>query len=244
MTNAINLVEVFSSIQGEGEYVGCRQVFVRLAGCNLQCNYCDTPTSRQIPDTCRIEGNAGQRDFIEVANPMNPEALAAVINGLLDKPHHSVSFTGGEPLCQAEALNQVAGKIKGKTYLETNGTLPVELEKVIDNIDIISMDIKLPVTTGCPLWEEHRQFLELALAKNVFVKLVIDAGIDIDHFDQAVHLVAAVSTEIPLILQPVTPINDCKAIDPDQVIELQSRALNILKNVKVIPQTHKFLGQL
>lgn len=244
MTNTINLVEVFSSIQGEGEYVGCRQIFVRLAGCNLQCNYCDTPASRQVSSTCRVEGHAGKRDFIEMKNPVNTEELAGIINGLLDKPHHSVSFTGGEPLCQADALKQVAGKTKGTIYLETNGTLPAELEKVIDNIDVISMDIKLPFMTGRPLWEEHRQFLELALAKDVFVKLVIDAGIDIGHFDQAVQLVAAVSTEIPLILQPVTPINDCKAIDPDQVIKLQDRALNILKNVKVIPQTHKFLGQL
>lgn len=34
--------EIFSSIQGEGKYVGCRQLFIRLIGCNMDCPYCDT----------------------------------------------------------------------------------------------------------------------------------------------------------------------------------------------------------
>ncbi|MDX9694125.1 MAG: 7-carboxy-7-deazaguanine synthase QueE, partial [Methanothermobacter sp.] len=40
------IMEVFSSIQGEGLLVGCRQIFIRFAGCNLNCKYCDTPESR------------------------------------------------------------------------------------------------------------------------------------------------------------------------------------------------------
>ena len=37
-----NIIEIFSSIQGEGKYVGYRQVFIRFSGCNLHCTYCDT----------------------------------------------------------------------------------------------------------------------------------------------------------------------------------------------------------
>jgi organic radical activating enzyme len=244
MDDHIHLIEVFSSIQGEGEYVGCRQVFVRFAGCNLQCDYCDTPMSRALSKTCRIERMAGMRDFAIWDNPVKVSDLACMINALLDAPHHSVSITGGEPLCQADALKQMAEKITGKLYLETNGSLPDELQKVIDHIDIISMDIKLPAITGRQLWDEHQRFLEIAIQKEVFVKLVIDEDIDSKHFDQAIQLIADVNSEVPLILQPVTPINHCKAILPEKMIELQSRALRQLNHVRVIPQTHKFLGQL
>ena len=56
-----NLIEVFSSIQGEGKYVGCRQLFVRFSGCNLNCQYCDTTFSHNNFEKCKIEKVAGQR---------------------------------------------------------------------------------------------------------------------------------------------------------------------------------------
>lgn len=244
MKDVVDLVEVFSSIQGEGKYVGCRQVFVRLAGCNLRCDYCDTPHSYAAPAQCRIEQTAGKRDFISKDNPVKTSDAADMINSLLRQPHHSVSLTGGEPLYQVDALQQIAGKITGKVYLETNGTLPLALKAVLSHIDIISMDIKLPKTAGRVLWNEHSDFLILASSKEVFVKLVIEGGMDIRHFDQAIKLIADINREILLILQPVSPFNGCKAIAPDEIIELHNRALRYLTNVRVIPQTHKFLGQL
>lgn len=244
MQDVVDLVEVFSSIQGEGKYVGCRQLFVRLAGCNLQCDYCDTPHSYVAPEHCRIEQTAGKRDFSNSANPVKVAALALAVNQMLRQPHHSVSLTGGEPLCQAEALQQLAAQINGRVYLETNGTLPQALKQVLPYIDIISMDIKLPKTTGRVLWREHSEFLSLARAKDVFVKLVIEEGMDIRHFDQAVKLIADIGRDILLVLQPVSPFNGCKAIVPEKIIEVHNRALRQLENVRVIPQTHKFIGQL
>ena len=42
-----HLVEVFSSFQGEGLYVGQRQLFIRFAGCNLRCRFCDTEAAQE-----------------------------------------------------------------------------------------------------------------------------------------------------------------------------------------------------
>jgi 7-carboxy-7-deazaguanine synthase len=240
----LELVEVFSSIQGEGKYVGYRQVFVRLAGCNVACAYCDTQASRRPGAQSLIEATAGVRDFVTVANPVPAEELSRRINNLLTAPHHSVSFTGGEPLCQAEALAGLIPLVRGRVYLETNGTLPDELALVLPHVDIISMDIKLPSTAGRAYWQEHGKFLRLAAGRDVFVKIVVTGQTEGWEFRQAVELVAAVDTAIQVVIQPVSPVNQVTGIAPEAVLRLQAEALERLGDVRVIPQTHKFMGQL
>ena len=244
MPKNVNVVEVFSSIQGEGEFVGYRQVFVRLAGCNLECDFCDTPLSRSAGTEGQIEMTAGKRDFQTITNPISVVDLSNYINNLLTVPHHSVSFTGGEPLCQAKAMLQILPKIKGRIYLETNGTLPEELALVLPHIDIISMDIKLPSIIHKEMWHQHAAFLTLANTRNVFVKVVVTGKTSKLEFQQAVALIAAIDNTIPFIIQPVTPIHDCEGVTPDMMLLWQEQALTFLTDVRVIPQTHKFMGQL
>jgi len=239
-----NIVEIFSSIQGEGLYVGTRQVFVRFSGCNLSCAYCDTPDAHYPCQYALVERNPGKREFDKIANNITVEQLAQMINFLLSFRHHSVSLTGGEPLSQAQAIVTLAPKLHGRIYLETNGTMVDELLKVLPYIHIISMDIKLPSIAGKTYWQEHGEFLRIAATKEVFVKLVITDKTNSDEFTRAIDLIASVNTDIPLILQPVTPRNTCKAIDPDAMLTYQAQALESLKHVRVIPQTHKFMGQL
>ena len=72
--------EIFLSLQGEGIYMGVPQLFVRFYGCNLSCTFCDTR-----PDSSRTL------------------TAGALMSKILEyrKPYHSLSLTGGEPLCQA-----------------------------------------------------------------------------------------------------------------------------------------------
>jgi len=240
----VNIVEIFSSIQGEGKYVGCRQIFVRLSGCNLTCSYCDTSDSRSLTAAGKIELTPGGRDFIFASNPVPIPLIVNQINKLLLSPHHSVSFTGGEPLCQVEALIELAKEVKGVRYLETNGTMPEALRIVLPYVDIISMDIKLPEVSGRDYWREHYDFLQLTLGKDVFVKIVVTGQTKESDFIQAMRLVADVDPNILVIIQPVTPLNEVVGISPEKMLQFQAAALSILRDARIIPQTHKYLGQL
>jgi len=74
--------------------VGCRQIFIRLHGCNLDCSYCDTVLA-EMPLNCRIEATPGKGDFKLLTNPLNVEEIAAVAAAMKLSLHDSVSLTGG-----------------------------------------------------------------------------------------------------------------------------------------------------
>ena len=121
------IIEIFSSFQGEGLFIGQRQIFVRFAGCNLNCNYCDTNDSKSE--------KSGKLMTVE-------EVLAAIEN-IRTPDCHVISFTGGEPSLYPEFINEIASRTDLKILLETNGTLPEKIDS-IEKLDIVSLDIKLP----------------------------------------------------------------------------------------------------
>ncbi|MBR2142184.1 7-carboxy-7-deazaguanine synthase QueE [Anaerovibrio sp.] len=240
-----NLIEIFSSVQGEGRYVGCRQLFVRFEGCNLNCKYCDTEHEAGIHTLCEIEAEPGSGRFSQAINPLEASEVAAYINRFLQAlPHQAVSFTGGEPLIHWAFLQELLPMINARIMLETNGTMPEQLETILPMVDIVSMDIKLPQMTGAVHWDLHQRFLQLAKEKDIYVKLVITGNTDMDDFNKAVNLVAAVNPDILLILQPVTPVNGVERVLPEILLKLQQRALSRLRDVRVIPQTHRMMNLL
>lgn len=177
--------EIFNSIQGEGLYLGERQVFIRFFGCNLDCKYCDTRLA------CFEE-----YEILQLINLLKPR----------QEKYQTISFTGGEPLMQVEFLKEmlkVTRHMGFRNYLETNGTLPDELAEVIDDLHVIAMDIKLPSSTGLEfLWEKHARFLSIASKKEVFVKSVICSTTTDDDFLTMVRLIKKVNSSVILVLQP------------------------------------------
>lgn len=245
VTRKADLVEVFSSLQGEGTLVGARQIFLRFSGCNLDCNYCDTDFAPK--EVCRVEEIPASGILSEWQNPVDLERLLAMIREWkLDYPraHHSISLTGGEPLLHSEVLEEWLPHLKQELplYLETNGILPDRLEPLVDDLDWISMDIKLHSQSGERTdWETHRRFLRIATRTQTFVKIVVGENTPDLELQLTGDLVSSVSPDCPLILQPVT-VAGRVGVSDNKLLRMQAVIADTHKNVRVIPQTHVFMN--
>ena len=239
------LLEMFSSIQGEGTWLGRRQVFIRFAGCNRACAYCDTPV--EPADYCRVEKFPGLGDFEKIPNPVSLAEIKTILTRWLETvpgAHHSLSLTGGEPLLHWRLLREWLPDLRSllPIYLETNGTLPQALSKLLPWIDYVAMDIKLPsLTQEAATWEEHGEFLCLAGGGKGCVKLVIDRRADGEEMMRAACMAAAQAPFLPLILQPCT---GGEPLSAPEILRLQGKLAEVHPDVRVIPQMHPMLGLL
>lgn len=230
-------------MQGEGIYCGQRQTFIRLAGCNLTCDYCDTVLSRaQQPEICRVQSEPGKDIFNDLTNPLDPRKVVDICRVLRSEV---ACLTGGEPLMQPEFLAELMRDLQNAgfaTYLETNGTLFENLPMLVQHADVIAMDIKLASATGVETdWDTHAQFLETASFTEVFVKLVVSASTSINEIEQCVDIIDDVDPRITLVIQPVTGRS---SVSGELLFEMQAAALGRLNDVRVIPQCHKLIGVL
>jgi 7-carboxy-7-deazaguanine synthase len=245
----LTVQEVFSSVQGEGPHVGVRQVFIRLAHCHLKCAYCDT-TMTSPDGQATVEHPAGSGQWHRQPNPLTVDQVVTAVHQVMGGvPHHSVSLTGGEPLLYADTLTGLLPALQAlglKTYLETSGTQPLALEKVLPWVDVLAMDVKLPSTTGEP-WrsQQHRAFFELAHSNSsieTFIKLIVSDATTLDEVALLPEMILDANT--PVFLQPETALTapfGLKA-SPEHLLALQAELLCHYHQVRIIPQTHKWLN--
>ncbi len=100
MVKTAYISEIFSSIQGEGLYIGERQLFIRFCGCNLNCDFCDTDFEKK--EFIKIFDE--NENINKVNNPISPTELQKITEEFLKNPHHLISLTGGEPLLYSDFL--------------------------------------------------------------------------------------------------------------------------------------------
>jgi len=257
LEGAANLVEIFSSVQGEGPHVGETTLFVRFGECDLRCRWCDSPHTWRPAARCRIEVERGSGRSETIANPVALSRALEVCEALGVGEHRFASLTGGEPLLQPAAVRQLAQGLRARgprVLLETHGALADALAGVVDAVDVISMDWKLASDVrraGEPrgrerasFHAEHERFLRVALtAPEVVVKVVVTPSSLDEELDEMARRIASVDPGVPLVVQPVTPTGPVRAAPPvERLLALVARLSRTLEHVRLIPQTHKLLG--
>jgi len=244
-------------VQGEGPHVGESTLFVRLGECDLRCDWCDSAHTWRPAREFRIELARGTARFRSRPNPVPLEEVLAAADALEAGSHRFGSLTGGEPLLQPDAVAFLARGLRARglrVLLETHGLASDALSKVVDTIDVVSMDWKLSSDvrresdpkTGpvADFHGTHERFLRVALAApEVVVKIVITPSSRDEEIDEACRRIASVSRATLLVLQPVTPaLHVRERPSAERMLALQARVARVLPDVRVIPQTHKLYG--
>tara|TARA_B110000196_G_scaffold277841_1_gene256594 strand:- start:2307 stop:2954 length:648 start_codon:yes stop_codon:yes gene_type:complete len=122
MNTSVRITEIFHSLQGESRTVGIPTTFVRLTGCPLRCQYCDTAYA--------FTGG-------------KVKTLESILQEVSESSAHHVTVTGGEPLAQPGCLSLLSQLCDAgyEVSLETSGAL--DIQEVDDRVCIV-MDLKTP----------------------------------------------------------------------------------------------------
>ena len=163
------VAEIFPSISGEvggNVRMGERCVFLRVSGCNLRCDWCDTPATHTS----------------EGGTPTEVEQVIEDVTGtLLEYGADCLVLTGGEPLLYIEELYEVikgvTDKVPGvKIQIETNGTKCIPSGWRYYGVSVIA-DYK-PPSAGCSNYD-YREELFSGLTENDVVKIVVKTTQDL-----------------------------------------------------------------
>lgn len=247
------LSEIFPSIQGEGLYAGTPQIFIRFAGCNLKCVWCDTPESLSKTDTVKVFYDLEAKEVRQSKNPIDKKKFLHILGEVIKRNRsvQIVGLTGGEALLQAdfllEVLPLVREKYKKPILLETSGTLVENLKKVSRFVDILSVDLKLPSSTKEKIfWQTYENLFDYIKQKlstrHVYFKMVVTEETLLEDVKSCVNLLAKkIGGTFPIFIQPVTPFNRQKPPSISRLFDIFAVVRKKINNVKILPQIHPFM---
>lgn len=211
------VTEKFVSINGEASHAGELACFIRFAGCNLRCRYCDTKwaNAADTPYAC-----------------MNEEQIYAYIKQCDVK---NVTLTGGEPLIQdgiAQLIDRLGRDDTLRIEIETNGSVSIrEYENRPENV-CMTLDYKLP-GSGMETFmlTENYQYLK----PQDVVKFVVSSEEDLERTN---HIIA----EYELTKKATVYVSSAfMEITPAEIVAYMKK--NHMKDVRLQLQMHKYIWE-
>lgn len=210
----MKVVEIFQSIDGEAFNAGKITNFIRLAGCNLRCNYCDTIYGQNLSD--------GEEMSID-------EILKK-----LDKEIRNITLTGGEPLLYKENAYKLLDRLVKEGYnvsVETNGS--INLEDFINDFKSVAfiVDYKSPSSEM-----ENKMLMKNfdILRENDCVKFVVGDNKDLETMEKIYRKTNLINGKTPIFVSPV--FGKINLVD---IVEfLKNRKLN---DIRMQLQMHKII---
>lgn len=209
------VVEKFISVNGEGPLSGQLVVFIRFAGCNLDCSYCDTSWANSVGVEYNLMTSEDIYKYIKSTGIRN------------------VTLTGGEPLLQEGILELLEALSKDNSLhveIETNGSAALNKFLNIENPPSFTMDYKLP----CSNMEENMDLDNFKyLTHKDTVKFVSGSMLDLQ---KAKHIIDKynLSNKTNVYISPVFG-----QIDPEDIVEFMKD--NIMNGVNLQIQLHKII---
>lgn len=206
------------------EYPGKMSLVIFTGGCNLQCLYCHNP------------------EMIQGGNEVSIEKIKENIIKSLDFVD-SVVITGGEPLMQVEAVEEILKFSKSmglKTKLDTNGCFPERLQKIIKLLDYVALDIKAPFgkykeITGSAVGEDVKKSMDACIKENIYLECRTTYVPSLLHIEDVIEIAKNVKADVYTLQQ----FRDKNVLDKSlQGSQVPSRD-DLIKIAKMIKQYQK-----
>jgi len=225
------IFEIFTSIEGEGILYGTKTLFVRLAGCPYTCFYCDTLDALPL--------DSGKEYSIT-------EACDLIDNNLQDNTYKG-NFTGGEPLIQYEAVNELAKHVKARgipTYLESACFDSKKFLYVLPSIDFVKIEFKTIDSEFID--EKHypnliKNTLECLKAateakKTTYIKIVVSSKTELSSFKELLDQIIKIISKEDISGFIIHPTTRLSAPPLEQLLVFYDKVYPYYEEVRVVPQ--------
>lgn len=230
--------EIFTSIEGEGIFVGKKTLFIRFSGCHLKCRWCDTQYALPLDS-----GTEYQIDEIEdlIIRELQPFT-------------YKVNFTGGEPLLQTDAVIKLADFIKKqtklKTYIESSCFDSELFSKVLPYIDICKIEFKTDDSKVVEnevydsLLLNEIKCLELAVESNktTYIKIVVTNSTNLESFRNLVYNISKKIKPSDILGFIIQPSHGVDQPTVNKLLDTYDIVQPMFPEVRIIPQLHKEIG--